>query len=275
MFTNQLKKITFALLVTSFAFHCNTILAQAVQSPNQAQIAELESQLEVLMRNKSLLETGRTSVLQDRDNTEKKWKDLLLRQDELGISREAYPEVVSVLQSQRVQLLIDESGLKARQAALTDIQDQIAKQQADSKSELIDLLTDLVEKNRVRVERLRKVGDAVSDAEIRQAEESLLQSEVRLEEAKISTGREAHNFSEEALSIALDLAETRARLTKVNQLLQDSLGSRDIHDQLQKLEDIRDGAAQTVTRIEAQILQLQQEIDSVQSKIDLLNQDNY
>ena len=236
----------------------NRIAAQAVSprgNVNQAwwaQLAELQSMLEAKALEKQMLretseesESRLAALLAQRDG-------LLQKQDSLGVSNASFDEILRVLQTQKVQLVVDLAGLDARREALMASRAQASEHEPD---EVIEKLKELVAIQREKLQQaelLRQRGN-VSAGEILSLRENMLQAEINLARASHGGGNSfGPALDQQLLELSLHRAETAARLDKVEQLLSDYVQAR--------------GPVESVSRIQTEISALHSKIGGLEDQ---------
>ena len=144
-----------------------------------------------------------------------------------GISGESYTEVISTLQSSKVQLLIDLAGLEAKKKAINTLeknQDRGAK----SSEEMLDQLERMYQLQGANIDELKKLAasKAISQQAIRDAEMKLIELRIRMiQEKQQVTGNP--QLVEQLIQISIEQAEKKARLEQVEIMLSQFIESRD------------------------------------------------
>ncbi len=160
--------------------------------------------------------------------------DMVHSQRQLGVSNASVDEVVRLLHTQRVNLLVDLAGLKARQEVITEAaqkskQDHSSNRLAEKKEKIKQLIAFAEQE----VERLEKLAarQSTTQATVNEAKKAVITLEIQL----LSVDDEPlHSLSDSELlnQTMLELAEKSARLQKVEELLSRMYTAQDIDDQL-------------------------------------------
>ncbi len=152
---------------------------------------------------------------------------------ELNITDASYNDVMRLLQTQRVQLMIDLAGLDARQEKLAEM--QTAAQQPEP-NEVTNLLAQIVDSLSAKQERLKTMYEQGSlPADVVQAGEvMLLQAKLKLAEARANTPQPQPN--DLLADVSIERVEKQAKLATVESLLKKYYGARTSIDSLQELD---------------------------------------
>lgn len=153
-----------------------------------------------------------------RDVTAKKLAEIQSVENKSGVSIESFPEIVKNLQAKRIDLMIDLAGLEARRDAILS-----AKSSKIDQSSITEPLKQLIALKQNKLDRLRKT--TASDDDKRTVEMELLSAKVQLARAK-SNQSGSNLLSDSLLSTSLELAESKARLSKTDALLAKVLPAR-------------------------------------------------
>ena len=156
--------------------------------------------------------------------------------DRASISHSSFPNVMKMLHTQRVQLAVDVAGLEARREAI-----EAGRQSGDGGDarKLLALLEKAVEVQQSSEERARALFEsaAASQAQLQEARQLTLQAEVRLEEARLAyQSSKVERLTGQALDVYLELADKRARLEKVESLLDGYVDLRVSVDDVRQME---------------------------------------
>ena len=211
------------------------------------------------------------NIRQNKRNT----KNALREQDSAGISGEAFPEIVRVLQTQRIELLIDLAGVESRKRVLEELnENEVQKRKAEVQLQQ--------EKHRALIDSLETelrnlTRGSSGDSEKIQRIEAMLDSAKWELAASQKAGKTQSSFAaNELFQVALDFAETKARLAKVEELLDTSLQSRKGIDRIRVAEDKLEILRQQKANYEALALQKSAQLASLEVQLEmLLQEDNY
>lgn len=169
------------------------------------------------------------------DDLESKKESIVDELDDLNISDASFVEVMSTLQTQRIQLMIDLRGLKARQQAVEDLVRQMnAREENQMLIEMLERSVANAESSLEQLQRLHKAG-SIPSSQLYPAEQAVLEARIRLTQARQEASTQQ---SSEVANITIDRAEKMARLEMVEQLLKDFVASREKVEQAQRM-DIR------------------------------------
>ena len=188
------------------------------------------------------------------------------RLDSLNISRASFDEVVTVLQTQRINLKIELAGLEARQKAAQSLgSGKSVTTKANQKR--LELLKEKVELCRKEHENIRKLALSGHNSKksLDRAKFAALVAETDLAEfeAEYSTNSQAPRITNMLIDVALTKAERTAQLEMVDQLLKQFVGEREVLEQL-------DLAKNSAKRAMENLVRGEQEWRNVKSKYERL-----
>ncbi len=190
----------------------------------------------------------------------------VVQQDSLGFSLDSFGAIVASLQTQRIELMIDLTGLDARRDALQKIAD--AKINSDENKESLQLLQELLvlsEKKLHQTEQLSNRGTAPSSA-VDEANREFIEAKVRLLEAtNRNRAKYATQIGPALMAVSLDRAEKQARLEKIEGLLGQFTSGRAIVRELENLNLRLKQYEKQVDAIEMAKSVAQRQLDSLES----------
>lgn len=218
--------------------------AEPKQKPSAAQnISELEQALahfdRQLATQSQLIERSRKElyVLQVPDLERTLQADIDRLRDELNTKQVvADPAVLTQLMSRRVDLMIDLAGLTARQEAALQENPQI-KAKKDFLDEQLQLQTAALEASEQKSRVLAKLAETghASEVETQDMNQRLILQRMKLLEIKHQ--RDSISLENSAISeTALQIAEKRAQLNMVAELLHEAARTRPIQIDLEALQ---------------------------------------
>ena len=225
-----------------------TSLSESIQQTIASQMAEME-----MMR-------GELVVLQAmRENTSDELQAVESVAIKSGVSIESFPEIVKSLQAKRIELMIDVAGLDAKREAIL-----VANQKQPNESAILVPLERIVAHNEDKLARIRKAK--VSSAEIRSAELAVLESKVKLAEAK-SRKPSYTLLSDALLNTSLALAESKARLAKTESLLNNVLPTRTQLESTKLLKERTDRLTADEYELSAKLRATERKIEWLDSQL--------
>jgi hypothetical protein len=242
--TNFLK-----LLLPSFA--CAVILLAATPQELDAQSAPAKrpTALEAKkMRAEALFEESHQKIAKisfERDNV---FRSL----SELHVTSSSFPEIMRMLQTQRIQLTIDLAGIEA-------VEDKLMKQSAESQlqesEEVIETLKENVElygRYFDAIEALRKQGTA--------SQSDVMSRKLKLNEAKVKLARATAprktEENDELSSVAIEKVQKLAKLNMIEKLLAKYYRGRPVVESLKQLDSKMETELSRQAQIERMIDEL-------------------
>jgi hypothetical protein len=229
----------------------------------QKQAAEVNS-----METRSRIETLRAAN-----------EEYALQHDRVGISAASFEEVLRSLQTQRVQLSIDLAGLEARREAMIEQQEQWSGQDDPARSTIQAALADLLAAQNENVRRIQALHEKghVSESDLQGANEKLLEAKIRVAQAAQAPQDERRQQVEnELLQLSLSRAESSARLSKIQELLDEFTRARmsleayrQGLDELRALEVVAEQLQQKQLELESQLVAFQIELQQIESEMEL------
>lgn len=259
----------------------HTATAQSVSPPKKPTAQLLKSKEAELDLVKSQVLTQQQfteSLRQEISSLTQQRNDLLELQIEAGVSPESFPEIMRKLQTQRVDLIIELAGLKARRTAMIEFQ-QSTENPADKTIELLEQLLAQNLKKQARCEEMFSQG-LIPEGEVMKAEGDVLNAEVELARAKQSTGNS--QLAAELLTLSLDTAEKQARLDQTLLMLKSITETRQsvaegeaVKEKLRLLKPNLESAENLLKQILAEAAtrekELQQEIKKLKLELEAGN----
>ncbi len=256
-------------------FLCHGITcAQSTSTPSAKQrlvqrlksrILSIEAELETTKAKRS----GLQAELSEIDGTLRK---NLSAQDATGISEEAFPEILRTLQTRRIQLIIDLSGIAARQFELKKIRSSQAERAG----------------NRAEAKYKKLIGSLQAEydrlkTDPQKNKQKLVETEVLMEQAKRALTQHLNEanlnsssfIAQELIAISLDLAENKARLSKVEELLGKSLAARNSIESINNTKKRQEHLRTQIERVESNIQAKFIEVIAAQHELVIAEQDDY
>ncbi len=183
----------------------------------QSQIDFAQGQMSRYSRQRAQLEEDLAEFQSELFGVESKREQRLQEQFANGVSNESFADIMRSLQLQRVELSIDLAGLDARRKSLQAIAETspAATVQAAIQTKLqqqVEILKQSLEFAKTRYEN----GNG-PESEMYAAQRNLLTAEIRLLEFQQVESSDAGSI--ELRDVALERAEKRARLEKVDEIL--------------------------------------------------------
>ncbi len=235
------------LLLTGLLVH--SVSAQSVAEPNantteiQSLIIDAEAVLEHMQRDFDQ-QSAKVS------RADARHKEILSEQYKSGYSKESYPELLRVLQVQRVELEIEIAGLQARRELLVETINEQQQQEQASTEPLMQLLA---LEQKALAATLKKIGTGQLGIEAQEvAKRRVLNVQIQIAESK-QADRGILVLHEQLLDISLELAEKRARLQRGQQLQEPLLEFNDVlirlkrqDSEVRKLEQERNRMRQDI-----------------------------
>lgn len=239
--------------------------AGAIQK--NSRISTLQRQIETYETQIDYLEDSRANAIKELASLKNVYEELQKEQDEQGISGESFGEIVKILQSQRVELMIELAGMEARRAAIFELKKEFEKESSDVIDQLSELLT--VEQAQLdRVKMLVERGTA-SRSEYQKAQSRMLEVKIRLAEAK-RPSKSSTVLNDELLNASLNRAEKKARLEKTETLLTTFTSAR---KKLEKADSTRariNNSTKKIDRSENQLQVLNTQLDDLKGQLERL-----
>lgn len=168
----------------------------------QAYSDELKQKLEATQKSKA--------------ETSKKLAAVDTWEQKVGISMESFPEIIKNLQSKRIDLMIDLTGLEAKREAIL----AAGKQKNAIQLEIMKL-EQMVAKAKTEIDKTTGTSQAPSMEDIARLQEA--GNRLNITRSKDKT---TMLLAESMLTTSLELAEKKARLTSVEKLLAEVLPAR-------------------------------------------------
>ena len=207
-----------------------TVLAQSVSNPKaaarQAKLAEIERLEETVKFLESSVQHKQNQIHEYEDEIgklERMQSEKIAKQDSLGVSSESFPEIIRSLQLQRVELMIDLAGLKAREEAMILLREQ---ENSNTNRDAIKSMSQILELQREQLDQVEKLHKAqsVPASQVRNSKIQVLNSELKL--AQLMKPESNSETTTAFLDVSLDVAEKQARLDKTESLLNSITESR-------------------------------------------------
>ena len=219
---------------------------------------------------KQRIETYSNSLLEAESDLE----TLQSKAEKPGISDESYSEIISTLQGSRVQLLIDLAGLDAKQQAIDSIGEQ-QKQKSAGSDELLEQLERMYQlqtQNMEELIQLSKNGSA-SQRDVREASIAMIELKIRIiqERQKVVLNPQ---LVDQLIQISIEVAEKKARLEQVDQMLAEFIESRDVLLNKKKLQRKIIVIEGSINRSKMEMEQVNQQIAEFTRQIKSLENDN-
>jgi hypothetical protein len=148
-----------------------------------------------------------------------------------NVNEASFSDVLRLLQTERVQLIIDLAGLDARKDAIVDLQQK--NQSEGDQEKLLKQIMQQMESNLARAEKLYD-GNLLSAQGLQEARVSVLKAKLRY--AETAKNRQADENVELLTRITIEQTEKRAQLATIEQLLEQYQQSRTTVDALRHLE---------------------------------------
>lgn len=249
-----LKIITTASLLVCVCL-CTPGVAGAFQAavppPKKKKLTLIEMQREQLQAN-----------LDIRQSTSKKLRDSILKQqkqlDSMNISQSAFDEVIKVLQTKRINLMIELAGLEVRQKEAK----KLAAAGGDNQNNLVQQLEIMVNTEKARVKRLEnlyKTG-ALEQHKLSVAKQLLAHGEVKLAEA-LDGAEHPHAANQMLVEASLAKAERLAQLDMVNNLLEKYVGSaRNVISDIKMKREKLDSLTQALRQDSRELMKIDNEL---------------
>ena len=200
----------------------------------------------------------------------KRRQELLEHQDKAGISPEAFPEILQLLQTQQVELNIDLAGLEARSAKLQELQTSSNELTAKQRELEMSLLQQQIELMQKHLEQIRMLAERklVSSEEVDRAELELAQAQLELEQTKLGLEAGQSRFVDELLAIELEKAEKEAKLAKGRDILGKLMHSRNDLSTLENLEVEHRTVLTTIDQLRDQLQSEKQQLRRLKKQIE-------
>ncbi len=189
------------------------------------------------------------------------------KQSDSGVSAESFPEIMKVLQTQRVDLMIDLAGLKARRAAMIEYQKTTIATASDLTFDSLRKMLMLNNRN------LELAKDRVASGEASQGSVIEIELKVLNVELQIAQATQARNQAQlgpEMLAISLDTAEKEARLEKTNALLESFEATRRMVDSSRMAEQELHAVKATQSQVKQRITMLEQHLEQARANFELV-----
>lgn len=267
-------------LVLGFAFSTMGTLSSAIAFQGvpptavQQKINNLKSSIQSFEKLKEDLkqriETYSNSLLEAESDLE----TLESKAEKPGISDESYSEIISTLQGSRVQLLIDLAGLDAKQKAIDSLGEQ-QKQKSAGSDELLEQLERMYQLQTQNMEELialAKNGTA-SQRDVREASIKMIELKIRIiqERQKVNMNPQ---LVDQLIQISIEVAEKKARLEQVDQMLAEFIDSRDVLLSKKKLQRKIIVIEGSINRSKMEMEQIDHQIAEFTKQINSLENDN-
>ena len=200
------------------------------------------------------------------DSAIKNQLSLVAKQDSAGVSSESFGEVIRSLQSQAVQLKIDLAGLEARRNFLQQASTELGKENNDN-----GILRPLQRTLQLAQENHKRLSKSSSPPEqVREAELNLLETEVRLAEAKQEAKQnnpQLSKISNQMFETSLERAEKTARLAIVQDMLNSITEARTDVEMTGRISQQVDGINQSLSQRKQRLTELESELASAMSRM--------
>ncbi len=242
------------------------VSAQSTSSPHP-KVLEAQMRLDALRANKERLLSDLSELQQQADELFSERVEIIREQDANGISLESFPEIVKSLQSNRIDLLIDIAGLDARREFLTQTK---LDAQAEARAAILEPIKELLMVEEQSFERVRQLFErgSVSEAQVAEAERSVLQAKIRLAEA--SSRMDSGKLNDDLLVTSLERAEKQARLDKTMELLDSLEISRNAMQFREEIEIKIESSQRKISRLNGVRSDLEGEIRKSEENLEQL-----
>ncbi len=181
------------------------------------------------MRAQKLLQDSRATINTLFRTREKEFKTL----SDLHVSSASFPEIMSMLQTQRIQLTIDLAGIEA-------VEEMLVKQSAKTQFRESDVVIEKLKENVVLYQRYYDAIKAhyqngtKSEQDVLSRELQLNESKVKL--AKAMTPKQVIVSSNELSSVAIEKVQKQAKLAMIEALLEKYYPGGPIVDSLKRVD---------------------------------------
>jgi len=197
-----------------------------------------------------------------------------------GVSEAAYPEILTQLQVQRINLSIEQAGLDAKSEHLQAMLNKPPVDTQDAtlvkRRQMLEEILGLEEKELKGLQELAKAG-VVTSSQVSELRKRVLQVEVQLLELESPRSPQAHETvwaSDVLAKVAMDRIEVAAKLAKIDELLVPQQRVRSMLSEIEqlksKLSDVRAKQAYLQKRqfdLEDRLAQLQLELQTPPSPL--------
>lgn len=259
----QLVTLT-AIATLAIAIVPNNCTGQSV-SPPSPKVKALQAELNLIQSKRNSLRASILALQDELQALQDQRVASLTKQDSLGISMASFPEIIKSLQTQRVNLLIDLAGLEARRNALEKMQEVNLAENTDSMIEPLAKILVREKQSLSRVKQLHNTG-SVSHAELANAEKRVLQAEVRIAEARNAL-RNQSGLGTGLLDTALERAEKKARLVKIETLLESYTVSRSEIEETARIEQNIDNTSMQIQDVQSAIRAAESKLSEVEAQL--------
>ena len=250
----------------------STAAFQSVPPTTQNRVANVKSLIESaeMQKESTLLQIEKNNKALLEAETE--LEALKAKMEKDGISGESYTDVISLLQSSKVQLLIDLAGLDAKKKTINTLQKN-QNTSAGAAAEMLEQLERMYQLQEENMDELKKLAasKAISQQAIRDAEMRLIELRIRMiQEKQQVTGNP--QLVEQLIQISIEQAEKKARLEQVEIMLSQFIESRDtltsknrLQQQINVFKGNNDVANARLKNIERQIHAYQQQLSELEN----------
>jgi chromosome segregation ATPase len=271
--TNHRYISALSIAIAVFAFAAsNAIAFQSVESKETENTREnLQGKLQQL--EKSQREYTDSIKRLTKDKAEDMQQLELLEEKTGGLSEDSYASVVASLQSRRVELMIDLTGIDARRSAIEAIV-KTATDGASVDSVLIGQLEKMVEVQKKSLSELTALyqSGAASSKQLRDAELKILELEIQLAREK-QKPNQASLFDSQLVDLSLDRAEKKAKLEHIEQMLAKFAKSREALGEKSRLEASISSLYKNISAWQRSLEQNEKQIQQIKSQIGELQND--
>jgi len=252
-------------------YFCLALAAVSIFAPQNclAQSAAPASQLRTAeavfadAKQKMMLEQQRLDETRHHFETaEEGLQKQFAKEADLGVSLESFPDIIRILQTQRIELMIELAGLDAKRELLAKSIDG-----KDSNQE-VELLQDtyvLFAKRLASLKKLAAKGSA-SNTDVMSAQLSTNQAKLKLIKAKSATG-DSHETAV-LLDLSLERAERKARLAKTEELLANIAKARPVLNEREELTRGKKLAWDRMVMIQDQLRDREEQLRAAQRELD-------
>ncbi len=212
-------------------------------------LARAEAAVLNAQRNFQRHETELREATKSLEASETQLQKLLVKESELGVSLESFPDMIRTLQTQRIELMIEMAGMDAKREVLIES----LKEKEDESNEEYELLQDIYAqyaKIYGRTKSLVEKGTR-STSDLIRAKLSLSESRLRLIRAKPRTSDSKENAA--MLELSIERAESKARLAKTEELLATIAKARPVLSERENLDRSRELARQRMVTLTKQL----------------------
>lgn len=230
-----------------------TVRGQSVESTTVSDvIAEVQREISLRQNNIILIEDKLNALQSQLDDLQRHY-DVLTSQmntvegtlNEVNVSAQAFPEVLAMLQTMRIQLKVDLAGLRAKQKLLQEASpDNSAK--AAIVAQKFGIAERILELARNRLDRARQLHESGSmpSTEVDSIEVEAETAALRLLELKAELEESLNGSVAGVRTNGIELAEKEARLQEVESLL---TATTKVRPEIQQMEIQRQMLNEIVT----------------------------